>query len=153
MHAHKLLDRELWDSEALIADLHDERRDDGKRERNFYSEVRALANNRLDVDAAADLVDIGPHHVHTDTAARHARNLVSGRKARCKDEFMDSRLRHFFNLGFRGQSRSDRLRLDPLGIEPTAIVSNPNDDVPALVIGGEPDRSLRLLAGGDSVGR
>ena len=42
----------------------------------------------------------------------------------------------------------DRLGLDPLGVEAAAVVGDADDDVAALVIGGEADGALLRLAGG-----
>ena len=74
-HAHQLDHGELRDREAVAAGLHDQRRDDRERERDLDGEARAFAGHRLDVDGAADLIDVGAHHVHADAAAGHAGHL------------------------------------------------------------------------------
>ena len=83
-HAHQLDHGELRDGEAVAAGLHDQRRDDGERQRNLDGEAGAPAEHRLDVDGAADLVDIGAHDVHADAAAGHARHLARRWRSRAR---------------------------------------------------------------------
>ncbi|MGY4485633.1 hypothetical protein ACVWWR_004824 [Bradyrhizobium sp. LM3.2] len=52
-----------------------------------------------------------------------------------------------------GQTRGDRLGLDPVGVEPAAVVGDADDDVAALVIGGQADGALLALAAGETLGR
>jgi hypothetical protein len=77
--AHQFDHRQLRDRKAIAGGFHDQRRDDGQRPRDLDGDVGALAGHRLDVDGAADLVDIGAHHVHADTAAGHAGDGGGGR--------------------------------------------------------------------------
>ncbi len=54
-----------------VAGFDDQRRDDRQRQRDLDDEGGALAGDALQVDGAADLLDVGLHHVHADAAARH----------------------------------------------------------------------------------
>ena len=45
------------------------------------------------------------------------------------------------------------MRLDPLDVEAAAVVGDPDDDVPALLEGLEPDRPALRLAAGATLGR
>ena len=53
---------------------------------------------RLDVDGAADLVDIGAHHVHADAAAGDRGDGGRGGEARREDELVDLGFRHLLQL-------------------------------------------------------
>ena len=64
--------------------FHDQGRDDGERQRDLDGDGGALAGHRLDVDGAADLVDIGAHHVHADAAAGDRGDGGRGREAGAK---------------------------------------------------------------------
>ena len=56
--------------EMLAADRHRQRRDDGQRERHAQGHAGAAADGRIDLDDAADALDVGADHVHADAAAR-----------------------------------------------------------------------------------
>ena len=152
VHADQFDHGQLRDREALAAGLHDQRRNDGERQRNLDGEVEALARHRLHVDAAADLVDVVAHHVHADAAAGHAGDLLGGREAGREDELLDLGFRHLVELGLGRESIGQRLVPDPFGIEATAVVGHADDDMAALVIGGQPDDAFLRLAGGDPIG-
>ena len=150
---HQFDHRQLRNGKAVAAGFHDQRRDDGERQRNLDGDGGALAGHRLDVDGAADLVDIGAHHVHADAAAGHAGHGGRGREARREDEFVDLRFRHLLEFGLADETVGDRLGLDPLGIEAAAVVGDADDDVAAFMIGGQADGALLRLAGGGPLGR
>ena len=105
----------------------------------------------LHVDGAADLVDVVAHHVHADAAAGHAGDLCGGREAGREDEFVDLRFGHLLELGLgREPAARAPCALIRVGVEAAAVVGDLDDDVAALVIGGEPDGALLRLAGGDA---
>ena len=114
--------------------------------------LRPFAPDRTDVDAAADLVDVVAHHIHADAAAGHAGHLGRGGKAGREDEFVDLRLGHLVEFGFGDEAAGQRLGLDTIGVEATAVVHHADDDVAALVVGGQSDGALVGLAGGNAVG-
>ena len=64
------------------ADSHDQRRDDGERQRNLDGEAQTFALHRMHVDAAADLIDVVAHHVHADAAAGYAGDLLRRSRSR-----------------------------------------------------------------------
>src|SRR3546814_19247386 len=68
--AHQLDHRKLRNGEALRSAFDDQRRDDGEGERNLDDELGAATLDRGQLDGAADLLDVGAHHVHADAAAR-----------------------------------------------------------------------------------
>ncbi len=71
----------LRQRETLAGALDDDGGSDRQRQRNLDGDGRALPVRRLDVDGAADLIDVGPHDIHANAAARDVRELVSGREA------------------------------------------------------------------------
>ena len=151
--AHQFDHGELRNRKAVAGGFHDQRGDDGERQRNLDGDAGAFAGHRLHVDGAADLVDIGAHHVHADAAPGHAGHGGRGGEARREDEFVDLRFRHLLQIGLGDEVVRDRLGLDALGVQPAAVVGDADDDVAAFVIGGEPDGALLRLAGGDALGR
>jgi hypothetical protein len=64
---YELEQAHLRDGVLVPARRHDERGDDGERQRDLDSERRALAAFGAQVDRPADLLDVGPHDVHADT--------------------------------------------------------------------------------------
>ena len=66
---------------------------------------------------------------------------------------MDLGFRHLLQFGLGDETVLQCFRLDPLGVEPAAIVGDADDDVAALVIGGETDGALLALAAGEPLGR
>ncbi len=75
---------DLRDREALAAGFDDQRRDDGKRQRDLDGEGRALVRHGRQIDGAADLVDVGLDHIHADAAAGHAGDLAAVEKPGAK---------------------------------------------------------------------
>ena len=149
---HQFDHRKLRDGKAVAAGFHDQRRDDRKRQRDLDGDGGAFAGDRLDVDGAADLIDVGAHHVHADAAAGYAGDGRCGREARREDEFVDLRFGHLLQFGLGDETVLNRLGLDPLGVEATAVVGDADDDVAAFMIGGEADRARLRLAGGGALG-
>ena len=114
--------------------------------------LEPFARHRLHLDGAADLVDVGPHHVHADTTAGDVGDLRRGREARREDELVDLRFRHLLEFDFGHDAVRERLRLDRLGVQPAAVVGDADDDVAAFVIGRKTDGAgLRLAGGGTRV--
>ncbi len=67
---HQLRERALRQGEALVHAAHDERRNDGQRERNAHPQRGALAGAGVDLDLAADLLHIGADHIHAHARGR-----------------------------------------------------------------------------------
>ena len=132
---HQFEHADLRDGEALAGALHDQRRNDGQRQRDLDREGRALAHLRLDVHRAADLLDVGPHHVHADAPARDAGHNLGRRKTRPEDETQGLLVRHILELGLRRQAVLQGLLLDPVDVDAGPVVLDLDDDVAALVIG------------------
>src|SRR3546814_444570 len=84
--AHQLDHRKLRNGEALRSAFDDQRRDDGEGERNLDDELGAATLDRGQLDGAADLLDVGSHHVHADAAARDRGHRRRRREAGLEDE-------------------------------------------------------------------
>ena len=110
--------------------------------------------DRLHVDRAADLLDVGAHHVHADAAAGDVGDLGGGGEARREDELVDLRVRQLVGDSASGdEPLRDRLGPDPRDVEAAAVVGDLDDDVAALVIGREADAASLRLAGGEPLAR
>src|SRR6185503_8762439 len=120
--------RELRDREAVTGGFDDQRGDDRQRQRDLDGDGGAFAGHRLDVDGATDLVDIGAHHVHADAAAGDRGDGGGGGEAGREDELVDLGFRHLLQFGLADETVLKRLGLDPLGVEPAAIVGDADDD-------------------------
>ncbi len=82
----------------------------------------------------------------------HAGDLGGGGEARREDELADLRIGQALGVGLAHEAVVDRLLLDALDVEAFAVVGDLDDDVAALMIGGEPDRSGLGLALAHTVG-
>ena len=133
-------------------ELDDQRRDDGERQRNLDGEAQPLALHRLHVDGAADLIDVVADDIEAHAAAGDAGDRLGGREARIEDELLDLLLGHALEIGLGRKPVGEHLLADARGVEAAAVVSHADHDLPALVIGGEPDRAGLGLAGGDAFG-
>ena len=151
--ADQLDHRQLRDRKAVAGGFHYQRRDDRKRKRDLDSDGRTLPGHRLDLDGAADLLDIGADHVHANTAAGDACDSRGGGEARREDELVDLRFAHLLQLGLADETVGECLGLDPLGVEPATVVGNADDDVAAFMIGRQADGTLLGFACGRPLGR
>ena len=111
------------------------------------------AGHALQVDGAADLLDIGLHHVHADAAAGHGGDHGGGREAGAEDEALHLRLAHAGELGLGGQAVRQHLGADPVERQAAAVVGDLDDDVAAFVVGVQRDVAGLRLAGGAPLGR
>ena len=150
---HELKYGKLRNGETLAARLDDQCRDDRQRQRNLDGEFGPDSRNRLQVDGATDLLDVGPHHVHADAPAGNTGHSRRGGKAGDKNEIADFRVGLDCQLSFSGETLFECFGSDARNIEATAVVSNLNDDVPTLMKRVEPDRSRRGLSRGKPFSR
>ena len=89
--AHQLDQADLRNGEALAAAGDHQRGNDGQGEGNLDLQQRALARGALEIDHAADLLDVGLHHVHADAAAGDVGDLLGGGEARQEDQVQRAR--------------------------------------------------------------
>src|SRR6516162_8404547 len=150
--AHEFEHGKLRNGETLGAGFDDERGDDRERQRYFDRERRAGAGRGFQIDRAADLLDIGAHHVHADAAAGNAGDRRSGGEARREDQIADLGIGLGGDFALDGETDLGGLGADARQIEATAVVGDLDDDVAALVAGGQADAADRRLAGRESFG-
>ena len=85
-HMHQFRERALGKRETLVEAAHNQRGNDGQRERNAQAQGGSLAGARIDFDLAADLFHVGAHHVHAHAAAADVGHRGGGREAGQKDQ-------------------------------------------------------------------
>ena len=76
----QLQQADLGDRVAVAADGDRQGRDDGQRERDLHLDGGAPPGAALDVHRAADLLDVGPYHVHANAATGEMRHPVRRRE-------------------------------------------------------------------------
>ena len=79
--------------------------------------------------------------------------LCGGGEAGREDQIADLRLGFRRNLRLAGEALLDGLGAYARNVEAAAVIGDLDDDMAALVPGGEPDRALRRLACGDAARR
>ena len=144
--AYEFQHTDLRNGKALAAAFDDQRRNDRQRQRNLDCEGGAPAGHGLQLDGAADLFDVGAHHVHADAAARNAGHLLRRREPGFENKLLDFHIAHALQLGLAGKAVFEDLGRDSFGIETPPVVGDLDDDVAALVVGVEPDRAGFRLA-------
>src|SRR5690349_8042355 len=127
------------------------RRDDRGRERDLDREDRALAAPALDLQAAADRLEVPAHHVHADAAARDARRFGGRGEAGPQDEVLDLLLGHAGELGLGREAHRERLAPDLRDVEPAPVVADPHREITARAEGLERDDAGLGLALGDTL--
>src|SRR5580704_7291496 len=91
------------------------------------------------------------YHIQTDAAAGDFGNLIGGAEAGAEDKIKNIRLAQ--TAGFLGleQTSFDGAGLDSFRIDAAAVVADFHDDLIALVIGFQADRSSGRLAGSSTL--
>ena len=107
---------------------------------------------RVDVDDAADQLDIGLHHIHADAAAGHRGDRLRRREAGMEDELRHLGVGHLVDLGLARDVALHGLAADGGEIEALAVIGDLDRDRATFVIGGEADRAAGRLAGRLPVG-
>jgi hypothetical protein len=108
---HQFGQRGLRYRKVLTPAAHDERRNNGQRERDAEPQDGALAGVAFHIDLAADLLHIGAHHIHAYPASGDAGHGFGRGKAGQKDQLQDLALVHLFGALRRETSwRSTALR-------------------------------------------
>src|SRR5579863_4558414 len=145
-HLDGLDDGQQRDDVDLLADPHQLPVEDGERERQTNADGAAQAFLGGNLHVAAQVVDVPPHHVHADSAARYVADLVRGGKAGHKYQVVDLLVGQFL---IRGDQPAFAGLLQYLGlVETGAVVAHFDDDVAALVKRRKLERARLLLAGG-----
>ncbi|MND85445.1 hypothetical protein D3C80_773710 [compost metagenome] len=146
-------DRRLGQGEPLAARLDDQGRDDGQGQRDADGEAGAPALDGVQFDGAADLLDVGAHHVHADAPARDAGDLGCGRETRAEDQLHRFGVAHLFGLGGRQQVQGNRLGAQARHRQAAPVVGHFDDDGAAFVARRQGDAPGLGLAGGAALVR
>ena len=145
---HQLRQRALRQRKALVEAAHNQRGNDGQRERNPQPQRGSLAHVRVDLHLAADLLDVGAHHVHAHAAAADVGHGRGGRKAGQENQLQQFPLA-LMRGAFRGnQPALDGLLADLFNGDAGPVVGDLDDDVAALLRGPQLERSFGVLARG-----
>jgi hypothetical protein len=102
----------------LIAEQHQQHRQDGQRQRQRDDENRALARLGTNLDRAVELLDVGLDHIHADTAPGHVRRLRHGRETGQEDQIEALPVVQRIGFFLGDQALFDRLGANPLGLMP-----------------------------------
>src|SRR5690554_3259669 len=151
--ADDLLDVGTRDREGLAARFDRETWQDAERERDANKEASALAWKRFDLERAAELLDVGTHHVHADTAARNRSDTVRGGQTRLKDQVNLLRAGHFGGTLSRDEAGVHGLLGEPVAIDTATIVHDADVDRIARLTGGHGQDACFALGGCAALGR
>src|SRR5439155_25305210 len=154
LEADEFQEADLGNGIAVAAAGDDQDLDNRQGKRDAEADGGALADGAVDVDRAADLLDIGLDDVHTD-AAPGERGHGRGCREAGKEDQAQQRLRaHARGLLGGDELLLDGLMLDAFGVDAAAVVADFDVDLAALVIGPQPDAAVARLAGrGAALGR
>src|SRR5205807_4401712 len=96
---------------------------------------------------AVDPADIRAHYVHAHATPRDVRDFLSRAESRLEDQVDDLAAGPRRDLLRRNQTTGERLGLDFLQGDATAIIGNPDDNAVSLLGSLQPYCSLLRLAG------
>ena len=151
--ADDLLDRRARNGEMLRADRHGQRRDDGQGQRHPQRHPRALARRAVDLDDAADPLDVGADHVHADPAAGDCGDFAGGRQAGFEDQRQLLARAEQGGLVLGGDARGNRLFDQLLAVDAAAVVLDVDQNLVARLAGGDGEDADLALAGLHPLGR
>ena len=117
LEPHQFEQAHLGNGVAIAAAGHDQRRNDGQGQRNLDPDRRASARRGLHVDGAADLFDVGLHHVHAHAAAGDVGHFLRGGKSGQEDQVEDLPFGHARRLFGGDQAALDRLFADAFPVQ------------------------------------
>ena len=98
------------------------------------------------IDHAADLLDVGLHHVHADAAAGNVGHGLRGRESGLEDQVQRLAIAQLLRLFGPQKPFLDGLLFDPRDVNPRPVIADFDVDLPAFVIGAKSQSSLRRLA-------
>ena len=124
----------------------DQAGNDGQRQRDLELDRGALARPAEQIDHAADLLDVGLHHVHAHAAPGDVGDRLGGGESRQEDQVQRLALAQRSGLSGAEQALFDGLLLDARHIDARAVVADLDIDLAAFVIGAQSQRALRRLA-------
>ena len=114
----------------------------------MHADGRARAGDAVNVDRAADRLDVRAHDVHADATARDARHGRRGGEARFEDELQHAVGRHRRRLRGGHKPPGDRLLADFFERDSAAVVGDLDRHPAALVEGPQREPARPRLSGG-----
>ncbi len=131
--------------QGFLAYRHGHAVEDGQGQRQADHHAGAVAGIAFQLDFATQCLDVAADHIHADTAAGQIGDRIGGGEARLEDQIPDLRIGRIVR---HVQAALGGLGQDPLAVQAATVVADLNDDMPALVRGGEGNRAGLFLAGG-----
>ena len=119
---------------------------DGQRERDLDLDRGAFAGPAEHIDHAADLLDVGLHHIHADPAAGNVGHGLRRRESGQEDQVQRLAIAQLLGLFGPQKPFLDGLLFDPRDVDPRPVIADFDVDLPAFVIGAKSQSSLRRLA-------
>ncbi len=147
-HAHDALDAVQRHGVLFFAALNHQRPIDRHRERQTDTEPRTLARFGINDHRAAQVLDLGVHHIHADTAPGNLGDGLGGGKSWPQDELQDVVLAQF-GVG-ADHAALDRLAPHGLEVDTGAVVAHLDNDVAAFVGQAQRDMPPLGFAGGQT---
>jgi hypothetical protein len=138
----------VGEGKTLADAAHNERGNNGQRERNAHAQRSALAHPRVDLDFAADLFHVGADHVHAHAAPAYVGYLGGRGKSGQEDHLQQIALAELRGAIRRQQAALDGLVADLLGRDAGAVVGDLDHHVAAFLRGPQSERALGVLARG-----
>src|SRR5208282_129880 len=138
--------------ESLLHAEH-QRPDDGQRQRQPQTESCAPSRGSFDLDRALQAAEYALHYIQAYAAAREFGDLLRGGKSRLQDEFQSIRFAQKGCLFGLEQSLGQGARPDFFRVNASTVVGDLDDYLIPLMISGQPQGSLRPLAGANPLFR
>ena len=132
---------DLWNHESFPAASYDKAGNDGQGERDPDFNRGAFAAAAEEVDNAADLFDVGLHHIHANAAPGDVGHRLGRGESGEEDQIVASRSLSLSACS-GGEGPSRRLSLHPLNVDAGAVVGNLNVDLPSFVKSPEGEPAL-----------
>ena len=133
-----------WQDQGLVGSGDGHPVQDGQGQRQPDQGAGTAAQMAFDLDLTAQRLDVPAHHIHADATAGQLGDRIGSGEARLEDQVPDlavaGRIGH-------GQATFACLGQDLFAVQATAVVGHFDDDMPALVRGGQGQRAGRWLAG------
>ena len=147
-----LVDRRARDGEILSCDGNRQRWDDGQRQRHSEGHAGSDADAAVDLDDAADPLDVRANHVHADAAAGNGGHFLGGRKAGLEDQgelFARAQVRC---LGLIDHASGNRLLEQLLAVDAAPVVLDIDQDLVAGLARRNAQDADFALAGLEALG-
>ena len=131
-----LADRRSRHREFLPAGPHRQTRNDRERQRDAQDHAQTPSRMVLEIDRAADPLDIGSDDVHAYAAPGNGADMVGGGKPRREDQFEPGAFAKARDFGRIADARSQRAGDELFGIDSAAVIADLDQDLVARLARG-----------------